>query len=158
MTRNNVVPSLRPAQADDIPLIGAIAAATGLFPEELLPGMMAGYLQRTSPDVWLVAEHVGVVIGFCFCEPERMTSGTWNMLALAVAPPLQGHGVGAALVRELEETLRRGAERLLLVETMDIEAFAQTRSFYRKQGFTEEARIRDFYEAGAGKVVFRKVI
>ncbi|MBY0447421.1 MAG: GNAT family N-acetyltransferase [Hyphomonadaceae bacterium] len=150
--------SIRPALADDATKIGVIAADTDLFPEDLLPGMIAGYLQRTTPDVWLVAEHAGAIIGFCFCEPERMTSGTWNMLALAVAPTLQGRGVGAALVREVETILHRQGERPLLVETMDVKAFERTRDFYRKQGFTEEARIRDFYEAGAGKVVFRKVI
>jgi ribosomal protein S18 acetylase RimI-like enzyme len=39
---------------------------------------------------------------------------------------------------------------------MGIPAFERPRAFYRKNGYIEEARIREFYEAGADKVVFWK--
>ncbi len=48
--------------------------------------------------------------------------------------------------------------RMLLVETSGLPDFERTRAFYRKCGYEEEARIRDFYAAGDDKVVFRKVL
>ncbi len=45
---------------------------------------------------------------------------------------------------------------MLLVETLA--SFDLAQAFYRKYGYEEEARIRDFYAVGDDKVVFRKVL
>jgi len=93
------------------------------------------------------------VIAFGFCEPERMTDGTWNLLAIGVLPEHQGQGHGAEMVSYLETMLQREGQRVLLVETMGTPELALTREFYLKNGYTEEARIREFYEAGADKII-----
>ena len=48
--------------------------------------------------------------------------------------------------------------RLLPVETSGGEEFEYVRAFYRKSGYDEEARIREFYKAGDDKIVFRKAL
>lgn len=148
--------SIRPVEAQDSPQIGVILAATGLFPEEMLPEMIAGYLDGTKRDIWFLCRAGEEAVAFGFCEPERMTEGTWNLLAIAVVPQRQGTGIGSAMIRYLEERLAALGARILLVETMGTPEFEATRAFYRKTGFTEEARIREFYEAGADKIVFWK--
>ena len=148
--------TIRPAQKQDAIAIAGIADQTELFPAEMLDGMMDGYLRQISRDIWFVGEFEGDVIAFGFCEPERMTSGAWNLLALGVLPTNQGQGVGARMILYLEETLAEQGERVLLVETMGTPALERTRTFYLKNGFEVEARIREFYEAGADKVVFWK--
>ncbi|MEL7059666.1 MAG: GNAT family N-acetyltransferase [Acidobacteriota bacterium] len=158
MTATHDVPQtrIRPAQPSDTPTIGEIAEITSLFPSEMLDAMITGYLDQTTDDLWFVAERDGPPIGFGYCEPERMTEGTWNLLAIGVRPVDQSRGVGAAMLRDLEDRLRERAARILLVETMGTPEFERTRAFYRRNGFVEEARIRDFYEAGGDKVVFWK--
>ena len=152
--------SIRPAEKKDLSDIGSIADATGLFPSDLLEPMIAGYFDRSKRDLWFVcelgdgAEHE--VVGFGFCEPERMTDGTWNLLAIGVEPSHQGQGAGGAMLRYLEDQLRQLNVRVLLVETMGTPEFELTRTFYRQNDYTEEARIREFYEAGADKIVFWK--
>jgi hypothetical protein len=37
-------------------------------------------------------------------------------------------------------------------------SFEYVRSFYRKSGYGEEARIREFYKAGDDKIIFRKAL
>ena len=148
--------TIRPTLAADIDTIAVVAGATGLFPPEMLGDMIAGYLDGTKTDIWLTAVIGDRPVGFGFCEPERMTSGTWNLLAIGVMPERQSHGVGARLLRHLEAQLLEGGHRLLLVETIDAPEFARTRTFYLENGFVEEARIREFYEAGADKLVFWK--
>ena len=143
----------------DLPALAAIADATEIFPGETLDGMTAGFFAGDSAgDAWLTLEDDGRPVALAYYVPERMTDGTWNVLALAVHPGSQGRGHGSALMRHIEEKLAARGERVLLVETSGTPAFERTRAFYRGLDYGEEARIRDFYEAGDDKVVFRKAL
>ncbi len=146
----------RPAVAADVESIKLIAGATELFPTEMLNDMIAGYLKCIKSDRWFVYEVDQKVVSFGFCEPERMTEGTWNLLALGVLPDYQGRGIGAVMMRYIEDELRSEQQRVLIVETMGTPEFERTREFYGKKGYVEEARIREFYEADADKIVFWK--
>ena len=148
--------TVRPVQRSDIPAIESVAEDAALFPREMLDDMIAGYLEETTRDIWFVSVADGHVVGFGYCEPERMTSGTWNLLAIGILARYRGRGIGGAMMRYLEDRLRAAGERVLLVETMGTSAFERTRAFYRANGYTEEARIREFYEPGGDKVVFWK--
>lgn len=148
--------TIRPTNHADLAAIASIAEQTGLFPAEALGDMIAGCLDGTKDDIWLTAEHDGLPIGFAFCEAERFTNGSWNLLAIGISPERQSDGVGAALTQYLEEELRRSGHRILIVETIGTPEFARTRSFYVKNGYTEEARIREFWDVGADKVTYWK--
>ena len=148
--------TVRPAQRSDVPAIKSVVEDANLFPPAMLDGMIAGYLEKTARDIWFVSVDGGHIAGFGYCEPERMTSGTWNLLAIGVLARRRGRGVGGAMMRYLEDRLRSAGERILIVETMGTPAFRQTRAFYRANGYTEEARIREFYEPGGDKIVFWK--
>ncbi len=144
-------PAIRDLEATDLPELAAVIGATGLFPPELLAGMAAPYLAGEAEEIWLRGGPA-----LAFAAPERMTDRCWNMLLLAVHPAEQRRGTGAALVAAVErEAAARGA-RLILVETSGLPDFDGTRAFYRRCGYREEARIRDFYRDGEDKVVFRK--
>jgi ribosomal protein S18 acetylase RimI-like enzyme len=54
----------------------------------------------------------------------------------------------------MEGVLRSTGARLLLVETSGMPDFSGQREFYRRLGFEQEARIRNFYAAGDDKIVF----
>ena len=62
------------------------------------------------------------------------------------------------MLQYVEQALTSHGQRMLLVETSGTEDFDYVRTFYHNSGFSEEARIRDFYAHGIDKVVFRKVI
>lgn len=150
---------IRLTHTADIPDLQDVLRATGLFPPEYLPGMLAGQVSGTEREtVWLTGLVRGRAIGFCMAAPETLTDGTWNMLALAVHPDVQGRGLGGAIVARLEAVLRDRGGRLLIADTSGSDGFAATRAFYRRQGYEEEARIRDFWAAGDDKVVFRKAL
>lgn len=149
--------NIRLTTTHDIPALQGVLDGTGLFPSAMLPDMMAGFLDGTAEDdLWLSVDHDGEAVGFCYAVPEELTEGTWNMLAIAVLPQRQGKRIGAALVAGLEARLREKGQRVLIAETSGLEEFSQTRDFYRKNGYREEARIRDFWAEGNDKVVFWK--
>jgi ribosomal protein S18 acetylase RimI-like enzyme len=120
--------------------------------------MLDAFLTGTAGpgDRWVIDDLGGRLAGVAYYAPERMTEGTWNLYLLAVAPTAQGAGRGAALVRHVEADLVVAEARVLLIETSGLDSFGVQRRFYRSLGFTEEARIRDFYAAGDDKVIFWK--
>jgi ribosomal protein S18 acetylase RimI-like enzyme len=149
---------IRPLTPADLPAIKQVIEATGLFPPDLLDDMAAPFLRGDAEAGFWLTDDDGGPVGLAYCVPERMTSGTWNLLLIAVHPDRQRQGRGAALMREVEARLAAAGERILLVETSGLPGFAGTRSFYARLGYGEEARIRDFYQAGEDKVVFRKAL
>ncbi len=150
--------TIEPTRVGDIPALVDVVDATGLFPSDLLPDMVTAHLNGQEEAVWLTAHADGRAAGLSYAIPEQMTDGTWNMLALAVHPELQGHGLGAALVAATEAALRAAGHRLLLVDTSGTDAFARTRAFYAGLGYKQEACIRDFWADGDDKVTFRKAL
>ena len=148
--------AIRPVVRADVPSIASIVDAT-LFPADLLDDMIAPYFQNEGcTDIWLVHDQGDGPIAVVFCEAERMTEGTWNLLAIGVLPDHQGRGIGAGMVAYLETMLAARGERILIVETSGLPEYERTRRFYRTLGYVEEARIRGFYAAGEDKIVFWK--
>jgi ribosomal protein S18 acetylase RimI-like enzyme len=139
-----------------------LAEESGLFVSsqtEELAEMLDRYFSDESEgqDLWFTDDDNGIV-GVAYVAPERMTEGTWNLYLIAIHPDCQRQGRGAALLSHIEQMLAKRGERLLLVETSGLEDFEYVRAFYRKSGFEEEARIREFYKAGDDKIIFRKVL
>ncbi len=155
---------IRLATSDDTAALIALAEATGLFqPDQLdeVSAMLTDYFvsHDNSDRFWLTdAEENDGLLGIAYCEMERMTEGTWNLQLIAVRPDRQRQGRGAALLNHVEQRLAIGGGRILLVETSGLPDFDRTRAFYRKCGYGEEARIRDFYQTGDDKIVYRKVL
>ena len=149
---------IKPTSLNDVPGLRAVLDGTELFPSEMLADMLAPFLDGETNALWLMCHHKGEAVGLCYTVPEELADGTWNMLALAVRPDLQGKRLGAALVGATEQHLKGKSQRLLIVDTSGTDAFALTRKFYARNGYEEEARIRDFWADGDDKVVFRKVL
>ena len=153
---------IRSATPDDKKALIGIADAVGLFsPQELeeLDGMLTEYFDGNlgNNHFWITYDD-GEPIGVAYYAPEPYTYGTWNLYFIAVHPNRQGEGWGGKLLQYVEETLTARGERLLLVETSGLPNFERTREFYRKHGYDQEARIREFYKAGDDKIIFRKVL
>jgi ribosomal protein S18 acetylase RimI-like enzyme len=155
-------PMIRPIVPEDTESLIALAGDSGLFsPEQLatLRPMVSASLKDTSDSqpFWITDDDDGLV-GLAYCEPERMTEGTWNLQLIAVHPNHQRQGRGARILRHLEQMLVARGARMLLVDTSGTPDFQHVRAFYRKHGFDEEARIREFYAPGADKVIFRRAL
>ena len=159
---------IRPSKPDDMAAILSIAETIGfqLSELEVIRKLLTDYftdgsgqdsLRNSNAErFWLTNEGNDGNIGVAYCELERMTDQTWNLQLIAIHPDCQGQGHGGKLLRYVEETLKARGGRMLMVEMLA--SFDLAQAFYRKYGYAEEARIRDFYAAGDDKVVFRKVL
>ncbi len=152
-----ITQSIRKVHKNDIPTLKHVIDSSELFPSELFDDMISGYFSdESSTDIWLTYEQHNKPVAIAYCAPEKMTEGTYNLYLIAVHKDDQGKGVGAELMRYIEQLLREQEQRILLVETSGLPEFERTRAFYDKCNYTREAVIRDFYQAGEDKVVFWK--
>lgn len=91
--------------------------------------------------------------GYVCFGPTPATEGTFDLYWLAVDPAAQRRGIGRALVREVEQVLRARGGRLLVVETSSRADYEPTRTFYARGGYSEAARVRDFYAPGDDRIL-----
>ncbi len=147
---------IREMTRNDLTSVKHIIDSTGLFPGELLDDMTAAALNGdASAERWFVLEDE-TPVGIAYVAPEQMTDGTWNLYLIAVHSDRQGIGGGSKLIAHIETMLAKEGQRLLLVETSGNPEFEKTRQFYLKNGYNQEACIREFYAPGEDKIVFWK--
>jgi ribosomal protein S18 acetylase RimI-like enzyme len=153
---------IRPVTPDDTDALLVLANSLELFSsnelEELRQMLMDSMGKDSDTTPFWITDDDDELVGLAYCEPERMTEGTWNLQLIAVHPTHQKQGRGKKLLRFVEQVLADRGARILLVETMGTPDFEYVRSFYRKNDYDEEARIREFYAQGADKIVFRKAL
>jgi ribosomal protein S18 acetylase RimI-like enzyme len=109
------------------------------------------------PYYQLGADLDGVLVGWICWGSTPCTDGTWDLYWLAVDPAAQGHGVGSALVEEMEHRLR-GKARLIAVDTSGRPDYIPTRKFYEARGYKAIAVVPDFYAPGDDQVIFTKAL
>jgi ribosomal protein S18 acetylase RimI-like enzyme len=155
---------VRAATGDDVDVVRRLALDNGLFApdemagfDEILAGSLDGSLDQ---HCWIVLEDEELgVAGAAYYAPEPFGDRVWNLYFLAVAADQHRSGAGGALIGHVDVELRRRGEeeaRVLIVETSSLDGYEAARRFYRKHGFDEEARVREFYGPGDDKVVFWK--
>lgn len=153
---------IRSITPDDSAAVIELAVTSGLFPAgetAILDKMIADYFSGNSDDGHMcIIDVEDTPLGVAYYQPALATDRTWYLTMIGVLRDVQGQGRGAALLRHAEHALQTSGHRLLLVETSGVPDFALTRKFYATCGYTEEARVRDYYAVGDDMVLFRKVL
>ena len=155
--------TIRDVTYEDTEALIGLCKAIGLFkPNELeeLNGMLSAYFEASlmGHHKWLTDEEDGELIGVAYYAEETFAYGVFNLLLIGVHRDRQREGRGTKLLHYVEQELRERGERILIVETSGLDSFAATRAFYKKNGYDEEARIREYYNLGEDKIVFRKAL
>jgi ribosomal protein S18 acetylase RimI-like enzyme len=148
---------IRAVLKDDIDQLKRVIDSSELFPSEYLEEMMSDYFNNPgSEDRWFTCIDKDSPIAIGYCVPEKLTDGTFNLLAIGVMKEWQGKGIAVKMMDFIEQLLRQNGGRILIVETSSDEAQTAARNFYHKMGYTQEAVIRDFWKEGEDKIVFWK--
>jgi ribosomal protein S18 acetylase RimI-like enzyme len=96
------------------------------------------------------------LVGYACYGPTPGTDRTFDLYWIAVAPALQGAGIGTLLLREVERRLTGQNARLLVIETSSRSEYAPTRGFYARCGYAMAARVREFYAPGDDRIILTK--
>lgn len=149
--------SIRPTQTTDCNDLKLVLDSCELFPSELLDEMIYDYFNNPeTEDIWFTAISDEVPVALGYCVPEKLTEGTYNLLAIGVSRDMQGKGIAKEMMHYIEQHLKDKGARILIVETSSDEAQFTARSLYNKIGYHQEAIIRDFWNDGEDKIVFWK--
>jgi acetoin utilization deacetylase AcuC-like enzyme/GNAT superfamily N-acetyltransferase len=149
--------------ADDVGRVRSLAASTGYFSaaevdiagelvtERLTKGIRSGYH-------FVLAERGSGLVAYACYGPIDGTQGSFDLYWIAVAPEEQGRGLGAQVYARAEAAMRKSGAKQIYVDTSSSDRYAPTRGFYQRMGFTEEARLPDFYGPDDGKVIYVKAL
>ena len=157
---------IRPSIPADTPRLLELTAQTGLFRpaeidtlQEVLDDYHDSELEEgEEPSHFCYTYELdGRVVGYVYyAESSGLTDRTWYLWWIAVDRTIQGRGLGRELLSFAEDDARRRGGRLMFIETSGVPAYEPTRRFYLKNGYDQEAVLRDFYKDGDDLVVFRK--
>ena len=142
--------SQRPHLAELLAATDAFSAAEIAVALELFDSAMVSSADYELLGAFDVSNEL---LGYACFGATPMTDGTWDLYWLAVHPTAQGQGVGRALLSRVEDMLGVRGARLMLVETSSRESYVHTRRFYERAGYTESARIADFYAPADDRII-----
>lgn len=91
--------------------------------------------------------------GYACFGPTPMTTHTFDLYWVAVDQDQQGKGIGATLVRAVEQSLAARGAKILRVETSSQEAYGKTLAFYKRINYDDGGRIPDFYKDGDDLII-----
>jgi ribosomal protein S18 acetylase RimI-like enzyme len=136
--------------------IEAIIRATGVFSDSET-AVALELFDATDDDYEFVGAFLGdALVGYACFGATPSTDRTFDLYWIAVHPDAQRTGAGGALMTEVEGRLAQRRARLLVIETSSRDDYIPTRTFYHKRGYSEAARLRDFYAPGDDRVVLTK--
>ena len=149
--------NIRPITPSDLDALYKVVDSSELFPSAYLDEMIADYFNNPdTEEIWFTCVDNDTPVAIGYCVPEKLTEGTFNVLAIGVQKEAQGKGIASEMMKYIEQLLREKGARVLIVETSSDGAQMAARSFYRKIGYSQEAVIRDFWKEGEDKIVFWK--
>jgi ribosomal protein S18 acetylase RimI-like enzyme len=146
----------------DAAAIRAMVETTGFFRSDeadVAQELIEDRIKRAddSDYLFVLADDAdGSLVGYACYGEIACTVGSYDLYWIVVDPRQQGRGLGRALVHEVERQIAAVQGRRIYIETSSLEKYAPTRAFYLACGYTEAARLPDFYTPGDAKVIYVK--
>jgi GNAT superfamily N-acetyltransferase len=147
----------------DVEQIRTLVEATGFFrPDEIeIAVELVNERLEKGPEsgyYFVIARKAGQIIGYGCYGPIPCTLTSFDIYWIAVAPNLQGQGLGKIILAQMERLIHESGGIRVYVETATQVRYASTRSFYERCGYHCEVVLDDFYEPGDGKAIYSKTV
>jgi ribosomal protein S18 acetylase RimI-like enzyme len=152
-----MIEKIKAVTKSDIDGLKKVVDSSELFPSEYLDEMISDYFNNPeTQDIWFTYIDNDQQVAIGYCVPEKLTDGTYNLLAIGVSQDAQRTGIASQMMNYIEQLLKQKDGRILIVETSSDDAQIGARNFYKKIGYTQAAVIKDFWKDGEDKIVFWK--
>lgn len=128
-----------------------IAVAEELVTERLTKGLSSGYY-------FIIGEIENTIAGYSIYGPISCTCGSFDLYWIVVAKKYQNQKIGSKILEITEEKIKTKGGRKVYIETSSTNLYNNTRNFYIRRGYQQEAILKDFYKPGDSKVVYAKTL
>jgi ribosomal protein S18 acetylase RimI-like enzyme len=126
-----------------------VEMAVELVQENLSKGESSGYY-------FLFVEINERVVAYSCYGPIPCTKESYDLYWIAVLHDMRGRGIGRELLERTERKVGEMGGKRIYLDTSSREQYEPTRSFYRANGYRQEAVLKDFYSPGDDKVIYVK--
>lgn len=154
-----VLHGLRPEEKKDIEEIlrssgffydFEVETALEIFDETLLKG------ETGSGYYWLKVTENSRVIAFANFGKNSFSVHSWDLYWIAVHKDFRNRKLGSLLLKSVENNVRKNGGKILWIETSGRPLYVPTVEFYKRNGYTLDAVLKDFYAPGDPKLIFSK--
>ncbi len=134
-------PTIRPVKAADLTTVHRIEV--GSYPDPW-PRSIFYLMRGRAPDLFLVAEAEGVVVGYAIGEVERRgVESVGHVMNIAIEPEWRRGGLAGMLLDEIE---RRFAAKGASTAYLEVRASnTPAKNLYRKRGYVEAGHLPNYY-------------
>jgi GNAT superfamily N-acetyltransferase len=142
----------------DIARVRALVTEAGVFtPEEVdvAAELVETTLSGAEPYRFLFADDGEALAGYTCFDRIPLSTVSFDLYWIVVRPGLTRSGLGRELLHRTANLVRIQGGLQIFAETSSRPPYAPARAFYSRCGFTEAARLADFYDHGDDKLIYR---
>jgi GNAT superfamily N-acetyltransferase len=107
---------------------------------------------------WLKVTDENKIIAFGNYGRDAFSTHSWELYWIAVHQDSRHMKLGSALLKAIEEDVRKAGGKILWAETSGRPLYASTEGFYKRNGYELQASLKDFYGPGDPKQIYCKVL
>ena len=113
---------------------------------------------KKSGYYWLKITDEDGIVAFANYGKDSFSVHSWDLYWIAVHQASRHKKLGSALLKAVEEDVRKQGGKILWIDTSGRPLYASTEAFYRRNGYELQASLKDFYGPDDPKQIYSKVL
>lgn len=114
--------------------------------------------EEVSGYRWMKIIDEDGLVAFANYGKNAFSTHSWDLYWIAVHQNSQNKKLGSVLLKAIEDDIRKAGGKILWIETSGRPLYASTEAFYKRNGYTLHASLKDFYADGDPKQIYSKVL
>ena len=150
--------------ADDLKAIEEILKSTDFFYDfEISTALQIADISIAEGETncgyfWLKIIDDDGLVAFANYGKNDFSTHSWELYWIAVHNNSRNKKLGSKLLKAVEDEVRKEGGKILWIETAGRPLYAPTEEFYRRNGYTLQASLKDFYATGDPKQIYSRVL
>ncbi len=107
---------------------------------------------------WMKVTDENKIVAFANYGKNAFSTHSWELYWIAVHQDSRNKKLGSALLKAIEDNVRKAGGKILWIETSGRPLYASTEGFYKRNGYELQASLKDFYGPGDPKQIYAKVL
>jgi GNAT superfamily N-acetyltransferase len=131
------------------------------FEIDIAMGLVDDTIEYGSEDCgyhWMKLTDENQIIAFANYVKNSFSVHSWDLYWIAVLQNSRHKNLGTELLKAVEDDIRNSGGKILWLDTSGRPLYAPTENFYKRNGYTLQASLKDFYAPGDPKQIYSKIL